>query len=208
MRNKPKEVFGQPSFLTGTDPMKTISACFFIFLLLSSAVYADVAAVKEIINGNALKLSNGRTVRLIGVEIPSLKDHARNKEVAERLGVHLEHYEAFAERAKDFLEAQIMGDPFRRIWLTLDKEHTGTQYGDAAEGALGSVYYPTPPPFRYVKKPDVYALTHKDTRVFLNATLLKSGYGSVPPDLSFKRQDAFTRLAQEAKEKKRGIWQF
>ena len=47
----------------------------------------------------------------------------------------------------------------------------------------------------------------RQLRVFLNATMIRSGYASmkiVPPNAKF--QELFSKLQEEAKAQKRGLW--
>lgn len=175
--------------------MKYLFLLIFISIFIFSFAYAqslpinkeDIshAKVVRVIDGNTFELENGKIIRLIGVDVS--KADARE-----------------GEEAADFLNKFFKKDT--KVFLAFD-----VQKSDANGRLLAYVYLEmdyaskviaTLPPVGYR-----YAHTQDDQYIFLNATILCSGYALpsvVPPNLKYA--DLFKELYLEALNNKRGWW--
>ncbi len=148
-------------------------------MVCASAFSADIFAVKRAIDGDSLVLEDGRQVRLIGVDTPELYDNPRNCEDANRHHISEKKVEEFAKKAKAFTRRAIQG---RSVRLEYDWQRTD-KYGRI----LAYVY----------RQPDDY---------FLNAEILREGYGFAYLVFPFKRSEEFRRYTREARKNGRGLW--
>ena len=182
-----------------------------VFLLLAVPPNAFSASVQEVIDGRTLKLSDGQTVLLIGVETADPADMTRNKRAAERLGVSAGRFALYGEKTKPFLEKLILGKAVR---LTYDPQNAGTGHRDKegktpaymheddgvsdlfvvfAKLAGGLYYDKGPGGLNYLS---------------VNGTLIKSGYAAADKLFSYEHRDVYTKLEENAKRQKRGMWGF
>jgi len=176
---------------------KQLIAGFIVFSFLFSACAqnskAAVFQVKRVIDGDTLELANGKEVRLIGINATeSSADTAASKETTE------------------FVKKLVEG---KEVLLEFDAQRKD-KYGRL----LAYVWYEIVS-FSHIKDlliPEDYEVAagkwknkqgYYGTFVFLNATLIKSGYAqpmTTPPNVKYT--ELFQRLYQEAKENKRGLW--
>ncbi|MBA7712120.1 hypothetical protein ES703_121090 [subsurface metagenome] len=124
-----------------------------------------LAKVDRVVDGDTIELSNGETVRLIGVDTPELHHPSRPVEY-------------FATEAKVFVE-QIASDC--EVKLMFGKERRG-KYGRL---------------LAYVYLPD---------GTFLNAEIIKQGYGFAYTKYPFEFMDDFVRYETKARQAKLGLW--
>lgn len=178
------------------------------------------------IDGDSLDLSNGEPVRLIGVDCPKFEDHERNERNAERLGVDLEHYESFAQKARDFTERLIEHQELR---LEYDESNAEISNRDKYGRTLAYIVVRQDPnaPFIYQGE------THMGKKLYddffgdgagvlvpwgrgedyeekfgflLNGTIIRSGHCFVDRRFPFKHREGFQELEEDAKKNKRGLW--
>ena len=143
------------------------------------ALAADTFVVRHVSDGDTLVLDNGQKVRLIGVDTPEMSDEARNHRNAARNHLSAGIVRDFAVRAKQFVIGQVQG---RKVRLEYDWERTD-KYGRT----LAYVY----------REPDGY---------FLNAEIIRQGYGFAYLVFPFRHSGDFRAYAKEAREKKAGLW--
>lgn len=139
----------------------------------------DYYTVKRVLDGNTLLLKDGQRVRFIGVDIPEILVSQGVYRDAERPDRDIETIKRSDKRAIDFVKSLVRpGDKIvvRYDWERIDK------YGRI----LGYVYL--------------------EDGTFLNAEIIKQGYGRVDTGFPFKYLDDFRRYEREAREKKRGLW--
>lgn len=140
--------------------------------------------VVRIVEGDIIELINGETIRLIGIDAPEVNT-------------------AQGQRALEYLKK--IGILYKNVLLQFD-----TQERDRYGRLLAYAYFDLGQ-----LKDDVYApeferyfYYNEYKFLFLNATLLNSGYAQpmiIPPNERFA--DLFRHLYKEAKEGKRGLWE-
>ena len=137
----------------------------FITLLFTSLYGQDVTKVKQVVDGDTLRLTNGEKVRLIGVDTPETK---HPQKPVERFGK--EAY-LFTKRLVEGKEVRLEFD-----WQRRDKYGRLLAYVYLTDGA------------------------------FLNAEIIKQGYGFAYTKYPFKYLDEFGGYEKEARENRRGLW--
>lgn len=157
-----------------------ISVFFLAIIFLFYPFYADSASisgdhqkceyqiVSKVIDGDTFELSDGRRVRLIGVDTPETVDPR-------------EDVQWFGREAAKKLKGWISG---RKVCLKrdIDKTQDMDSYGRL---------------LRYVWIEEVF---------FVNAELIKQGYGFVYTSYPFQYLEEFRRHEREARENNRGLW--
>jgi len=150
-------------------------------ILPSAEVSANngVYYVQRVIDGDTLKLSSGERVRLIGVDTPEV--HYSNKLLADSKRNHqdIRTIQGLGRKASIFTKGLCL---HKKVRLEFDVEKR-----DRYNRLLAYVYL--------------------DDGTFVNAVILKEGYGQVmtiPPNV--KHADYFSKLQKEARENKKGLW--
>ena len=138
-----------------------------------------MAFVARAVDGDTLKLSDGRRVRLIGVDTPELHYSEKLLRDSQRTHKDLKAIQALGKKAADFTRQLCEGKPVR---LEFDVRKSD-RYGRS----LAYVYL--------------------EDGTFINAKIVEEGYGQVmtiPPDVKFA--DYFLKLERQARENRRGLW--
>lgn len=157
--------------------------------------YSNILVTK-VIDSNTLELSNGETLRLIGVGVPE----ADTKE---------------AEVAKDFVKSLIEGKEVRLEFDVQERDKSGRllvyvyvpvhSYSYIARDKDGNL-----PDFNPWDVADSFSDKSKGMGVLpelLNAYIIRNGYAtSMTVSPNIKYAELFEKLYQEAREKKRGLW--
>jgi len=182
-------------------------------LLIATSAHAETFTVERVIDGNTLKLTNGETVRLIGIDTPESKANKKAMKDAKRTEQDIETITKMGEEATEFLKNLFEETDAANIQLEFD-----VQERDKYGRLLAYVYYE---PWPYIYLMDIYQFkdhyeleTRKDDEdllqpfIFLNATIIKAGYASpmtIPPNV--KHAEKFVELYVEARENGRGLWE-
>lgn len=172
--------------------MKKIIALLWI-IFLTCLAHAEPYVVERVVDGESLKLTNGKTVRLIGVDATSpfpMKDSG--------LEVWRETTEFLSRLLKPQLEV--------RLEFDAQKENEDGQL-------LAYVFVHVsdkPCKFLEVDAPAEYYFTENEANtcyLFINAVIIKAGYSLAA---TFSPNGKYTELFQEfneqAKGKKKGFW--
>jgi micrococcal nuclease len=130
-------------------------------------------------DGDTIVLSDGRKVRLIGVDTPELKDTARNRDSARRNKLDERTVRSYAKKSKAYLDSLVKGKTVR---LDHDRQKID-KYGRT----LAYVY----------REPD---------GLFVNADIIRQGYGFPIVHFPFKYKDQFEELRDQARKEGRGFW--
>ncbi len=170
--------------------IKTLSFIF-IVTLLSSSLHAQELFIRELVT--VIKITDGDTLwvryegqreklRLIGIDTPESKANKKAKRDAKRSGQDVETIIALGKRATEYVRSRVrLGI---RMKIEFDVEQRDT-YGRL----LGYVYLPN--------------------GKMLNEEIVKAGYANVmtvPPNVKYK--DRFLKAYKEARESKRGLWEY
>jgi len=172
------------------------------FLAASPVLFAQPThTVSRVIDGATLELSNGERVRLIGVDCPEFKDQKRNRRNAERLGIELEHYASFAQKAKVFLKAMVEG---KEVVLVFDDANNSINHRDKYGRVLAYVYNKVEGlPIEDYAKDD---FAGDMSFLSINSVTIIDGYCTAYTRFDFLHKDKFLELDAEAKEQGRGMW--
>ncbi len=166
-----------------------------LILLFPAESSAQIYTVKKVIEGDILELSDGRTVHLIGIDAPDSTSTARAKMFAERSGKKLSEILAVGKKAKKFAQKLVEGKQVRLEYDLLEIDE---------QGKIWAYVYMTSVPGKDGGEAEYFL---SSTDIFVNATIVKSGYASpviIPPNIKHSR--LFKQLFTEAQLNKRGLW--
>ena len=171
----------------------------------STAIYHNAkyeeAVVKRVVDGDTLLLEDRRRVRLIGIDTPESSANQKAMRDSERSGTDVKKIAAMGQQAKVFTKELVSG---KNIQLEFDATPQD-KYGRLlayvySQVCSGVCKYEAIDGQEYVKRDDgIY--------IFVNATIIKSGYASVmtiPPNVKYA--SIFKNLYQDARDHKRGLW--
>jgi len=178
-------------------------------LFISTSVWAETYTVERVIDGGTLKLTNGETIQLIGINAPELIDGGSDIDLTmydpseeelddmRQFGVNIGTMAKMGQEATEFLKRYIYRG--KEIILEFD-----VQERDGYGRLLAYVYYN-----QTIDITRVPQGLHWDPEkgIFINATLIKSGYAqpmTIPPNVKYA--ELFEELYKEAREQKRGLW--
>ncbi len=135
--------------------------------------------VLRVVDGDTIKLSDGRSVRLIGVDTPEL--HYSNKLVrdAKRSRRDIKEIQALGKKAADFTAGLLEGKRVRLEYDVVRKDKYGR----------------------------TLAYVYKEDGTFVNAKILEEGYGqimTIPPNVKYA--GSFLNLQGKARDGKKGLW--
>ena len=139
----------------------------------------ETAFVERAVDGDTLKLSDGRRVRLIGVDTPELHYSEKLLRDSHRTHKDIKEIQELGRRAAVFTKQLCEGKSVR---IELDVRKTD-KYGR------------------------LLAYIYLTDGTFVNAEILKEGYGQVmtiPPDVRYA--DYFLKLERSARQARKGLW--
>lgn len=179
--------------------MKKTTVFFLILAVLSLSGVCQAAeplTISRVIDSVTLQLSDGETVRLIGVDPLEFSRNTVLREDAKRR----------SREATEFTRKHAEG---KRVRLEHD-----VQRKDEEGRTLAYVYISGPVTTHFDDSNLV--IEKKYTEMFLNGALVGAGYAQAvildavsvgqAPQANVKHQDLFLRLQKEAQEQKRGLW--
>lgn len=140
---------------------------------------AETRTVRSVWDGDTLVLESGEKVRLIGVDTPEYSDDKRNRDNARRNKLDETTVRSFAKKAKSFTEELVRG---KRVRLEYDWQRTD-KYGRT---------------LAYVRR--------DEDGLFVNAEIIRQGYGFPILHFPFRRSAEFAGLRDEARAAGRGFW--
>ncbi len=158
--------------------------------------------VRHVVDGDTLKLSDGRKVRLIGVDTPESHESNKLDRIVARTGQSKHQIMAQGKKASHFTQSLVQGNELR---LEFDPANIKKGHKDVYGRLLAYVYVLG---FSEPNRSDlVYREDAQDGRmVFLNASLLKAGYAESFRKFPYAKKMEFFRLERQAKTEKRGLW--
>ncbi len=169
--------------------LKTISNQTFLFtlllvlILLPSFALAQSLSVKKVIDGDTLLLSNGEKVRLIGVDTPEYHESLKLHKDSERSGQNIATIKALGKKASEFTTKIALGKSIR---LEYDQANAHIKHRDRHGRILAYVFL--------------------EDGTFLNAEIVRQGYGNAYTKYPFRYMDEFRRYENEAREDRKGLW--
>ena len=154
---------------------------FSIFLQVSFA--ADSHIVKRVIDGDTLLLKNNERVRLIGVDTPEVHESDKLNRDAERSQRDIKTIRRLGQKSSAFVKKLVQG---KRVRLEYDQANVAIGHRDRYGRLLAYVY--------------------REDGKFLNAEIVKQGYGVAYTKYPFRYMEEFRRYEREARKAKRGLW--
>jgi micrococcal nuclease len=162
--------------------------------------------VKRVVDGDTLLLSDGRRVRLIGVDTPEVHESKKLRRDAARTKRDIRTIRELGMRASAFVKRLVEG---RGVELEYDPVNRQNDHKDKYGRTLAYVYFTCddlPPEYReYLEKTGKTA-KRPPVRLMLNRVLLQSGYANVYTRFPFKEQESFRRFEREARLAETGLW--
>jgi len=135
--------------------------------------------VERAVDGDTLKLANGKRVRLIGIDTPEVHYSTKLLKDAERSHKDIKTIQEMGQRASDFTKRLVEE---RKVRLEFDIEKRD-RYGR------------------------LLAYAYLEDGTFVNAKIVEEGYAQVmtiPPNVKYA--DRFLKMEREARENSRGLW--
>ena len=135
--------------------------------------------VERVVDGDTLKLSDGKRIRLIGVDTPEVHYSDKLVRDAARTKRDIKKIQALGRKASEFTKNLCLG---KRVRLEFDVEKQ-----DRYRRTLAYVYL--------------------EDGTFVNAKILEEGFGqimTIPPNVKYA--EYFFKLQQEARNNRKGLW--
>ncbi len=183
-----------------------ILGCLFVFTAALPCVCraAEFVTVTGVIDGETLKLSDGKTVRLTGIDVPASSKNAKLKDDMKDTGKEAGALIAAGKDAAKFMRKLVKNEKVALEYDEKTEEKSGRK--------LAYVYFYLDPRLNMEIPEDWHVELCPETkerqlRIFLNATLIKMGFArarTVPPNVQFEA--LFQKLQENAREKKKGLW--
>ena len=151
------------------------------FLTFSFA--SDLFTIKRVVDGDTLLLGNGERVRLIGVDTPEVHESDKLQRDAERTQTDIETIRRLGQKSSAFVKKMVRG---KRVRMEYDQANAAIGHRDRYGRTLAYVYL--------------------QDGTFLNAEIVRQGYGFAYTKYPFKYADEFRKYEREAREKGRGLW--
>jgi len=184
-------------------------------LFLTTPLLAETYTVKYVIDGDTLELSNGETVRLIGIDTPEVYSSDKLDRDSKRTGKDIETIIAMGKEASDFVRGLVEGKEVKLEFDVQKRDKYGRllayvyvpvhSYSHISRDANGNLS-----DFELWDVADTFSDEPKGIAVtaeFLNAYIIRNGYATpmtVPPNVKYA--ELFEKFYREAREKKRGFW--
>jgi len=161
-----------------------------LFVLTLGALCAAEASaqllVTRVVDGDTYELSDGRRVRLIGVDTPELHASAKLERDAERTGRDARTIQALGEAASRYAKQLMTG---REVVLEFDPANAATGHRDRYGRTLAYVW-----------------VVRGSQRLFMaNARTIADGYANAYTAFPFRYRDEFVALEREARTAGRGL---
>ena len=135
--------------------------------------------VSRVVDGDTIVLSDGRKIRLIGVDTPEVYYCEKLLRDSKKSGQDIKTIQALGKRASAFTKELCLG---KKVRLEYDAE-------------------------RYDRYKRTLAYVYLEDGTFVNAKIMQEGFAQVmtiPPNV--KHADLFLKLQKEAREANRGLW--
>jgi micrococcal nuclease len=144
--------------------------------------------VARVVDGDTYELSDGRRVRLIGIDTPEKHASAKLERDAERSGRDAATIQALGRRASEHASSLVSG---RSIRLEYDQANAATGNQDRYGRTLAYVW--------------VLDEAGRDAYC-VNERMIADGFASAYTAFPFARAEAYRTLERQAREANRGLW--
>jgi micrococcal nuclease len=159
---------------------------------------AETYVVTRVVDGDTLVLSNGKKVRLTGIDTPESRINAKTRRDSERSGQDMKAITKNGKEAARFVRQMVEGKEVRLEFDVQKQDRYGRE--------LVYVYDVETLKFHPELKTSAGVLS-ANNEIFVNGSIVRSGYAmpmTVPPNVKYA--DLFKDLYKEAKNNKRGLW--
>ncbi len=158
---------------------------FSVLLLVSLPSHSQdkIYKVKRVVDGDTLLLTNGERVRLIGVDTPEVHDSEKLDRDAQSTGRDIKTIKALGKKASAFTKSLV---DKKEVRLEFDQANAHIKHRDKYGRILAYVYL--------------------SDGTFVNAAIIKQGYGLAYTLFPFKYIEEFRRYEKKARENERGLW--
>lgn len=143
--------------------------------------------VTRIIDGDTFELSDGRTVRLVGIDSPELHVTQKLRNDARRTGRDARTIQELGKRSAAHARTLVLG---REVELEFDPANAAINHRDRYGRTLAYIW----------------VLDHGRRSFMINRRLVADGYASAYTSYPFRYMDEFRQLERDARGKGRGLW--
>ncbi len=158
--------------------------------------------VDRVVDGDTFQLSNGQNLKLASINAPELHDVTKLPKEAKRFGKEIWAYRTIGGKAHEAMEH------FLRLGKYQIQLESGTETFDENGNLVAYVYVPLGQLEEGILPDGVIFLEQGDRHgVFLNAYLVKMGFAEVVGAQNEKYHGLLSKLQDEAKANKKGIWE-
>ena len=152
--------------------------------IFTFSLASDLLTIKRVIDGDTLLLGNGERVRLIGVDTPEVHKSGKLQRDADRTKTDIETIRKIGQQSSAFVKKMVQG---KRVRLEYDQANAAISHRDRYGRTLAYVYL--------------------EDGIFLNAEIVRRGYGVAYTKYPFRYADEFRKYEKEAREKRKGLWE-
>ncbi len=161
----------------------TLLVAFLTFIFFPITYAADLQVITRVIDGDTIFLGNNERVRLIGVDTPEVHESDKLHRDADRTQRDIETIRKLGQKSSAFVKKMVQG---KRVRLEFDQANAAIGHRDRYKRTLAYVYL--------------------EDGTFLNAEIVRQGYGVAYTKYPFKYADKFREHEREARENRRGLW--
>lgn len=184
---------------------KPLGLFVFLFVAISRFAFAEgdnIIQVARVVDANNIILNGGQEVRILGVNAPSPYDPMTELTLEEK-----ELMMEIAYQARDFVKYLIEG---KFVRLEVDARNAVPFNNRDRDGKVLAYVWFTTPVYENIPAWLVVDPKRQDGAydALLNATIIRAGYGQVDLTWPFSFVGKFLTLKEEAKQQKRGQWNF
>lgn len=155
---------------------------------MSGRASGQELTVSRVIDGDTFVLSDGRTVRLIGIDTPEVHASAKLSREARRSDRDRQTIQALGRRASEHAAHLVAG---RRVALEYDPANAADKHLDRYGRVLAYVW----------------VVDEADGRLFsVNERLLSDGYANAYTNYPFQHAEKYLDLQRTARSSERGLW--
>ncbi|MBP9855478.1 MAG: thermonuclease family protein, partial [Candidatus Omnitrophica bacterium] len=154
--------------------------------------------VQRVIDGDTFKLTNGESVRLIGIDTPESKKNKKAKRDSDKTQKDLETITSMGKESTQFVKKNLLSKG-TEVLLEYDVKKKDRY------GRILAYAYKLEPSNQF--NPNTMVKRNNQTYLFINAIIIAKGYASpmtIPPNV--KHANLFQKLYIEARETNQGLW--